>query len=274
MLTGVVSGWFLLALVGCHAEAGGSGCLCDGMAKNWSLDDQSTLVEKDATVSNIPLTLGGGWYKFVFGEPSVAAPYNFIIKGGLHQYTAITIADGYCPGDGFDVLVNGTYLLTTPRVPAVKCNEMISDPDEAFLDSRFSSTKFMLSGSFNLTIVPIDSPYLRGTAFIRADYQHSICKNNIGSNSFMTSPLVNNRGAQSICEKYGVGLLGVKPGNVFSAARTMAACGYQLAWFGTLTLANMPKTNQCLALNATDPNNPDVAIVDCWSKLPVLCEAL
>src|SRR4051812_22723401 len=73
------------------------------------------------------LTLDAGWFKFFFGGSGEETAYTFRF---VHDdYVKIWVTDAYCIGDSFDLYVDGSYLLTTPRVNTDGCRKWSDDPD-------------------------------------------------------------------------------------------------------------------------------------------------
>lgn len=226
----------------------------------------------------VDLPLDGGWYKFYFGQQETPTAYTFRVNSS--DYTQISVTDAYCPGDSWNININGSYLFTTPRVPSRKCDRWTDNPDVALYSPVWSNTKFMLPGSFNLTLFTKDSPFQGGAGFIRADSRLIVCPDSKSPFMLVEQPLVGYNNRESICRRVGGVPAHIMPNNALAAANSMTTCsGMQLAWFGKLSLVQMPKAQSfyttslgCLAFSNRIPGEPSVEIVDCNTPLPVLCQ--
>lgn len=220
------------------------------------------------------LELDGGWFKFFFGPSGAPTAYNFVFN--RPEYVQISITDAYCPGDSFDLFRNGSYLVTTPRVRSGDCHYWEDDPDRAFVDPRFSSTKFSLPGFFNLTISAKDSPYQGGAAFIRAESRLGTCAVTMDNLTIVSSPRVGRVHAERACRRIGAVPAHVTPANAAAIAQGLVKCGYKHAWFGRLSLVDkLPKMRLdlgCLAFSAVDMADPTVEVLPCPQLLPVVCQ--
>lgn len=226
----------------------------------------------------VDLPIDGGWFKFYFGQAGDPTAYIFRIQSD--DYVQISITDAYCPGDDWDVNVDKKYLFTTPRVPSRNCVAWTDNPDVAFYNPIWSSTKFMLPGSFNLTLWTKDSPYKGGAAFIRADSRIVTCSNAVGPFYLITTPLVPYAERASLCRRIGAVPAHVTPNNALFASQSMTNClgADSKLWFGRLSIVQMSalkslekKNLGCLALSNAVPEDPTVTVVDCEAHLPVLC---
>lgn len=240
----------------------------NGIAKGGS---EGSILAK--VVHNQKLELGGGWFKFFFAQAGTETAYTFTFD--YSDYIQISITDAYCPGDAFDLYKDGKYLLTTPRVLSDGCKTSVADPNVAFLDPRWSSTKFMLPGKFNMSIWVKDSPYSGGAAFIRADKRLAVCTKTVSPFTLVTEPLSTFENAAQTCSRVGGVPAHIKPNNALAAAQTLLNCtASHLAWFGQLSLASTKKLGKdlgCLAFNGSNIDDPTVSVVDCNTKLPTLC---
>ena len=222
------------------------------------------------------LELDGGWFKFFFGPAGNMTAYAFHFN--YPDYVQISITDAYCPGDSFDLFRDGHYLITTPRVLSRECQHWESEPDVAFINPIFSSTKFMLPGHFNLTIASKDSPYQGGAAFIRADTRLGTCPV-VGSKLVVVSaPKGDHASAARICKRVDGVPAHVTPSNSATIAQAMSKCGHKNAWFGRLSLVDKHKKMRldlgCLAFSAANVAEPTVEIVNCSTELPIVCQIL
>lgn len=221
------------------------------------------------------LVLDGGWYKFYFGGENTTTAYTFFFNHPYH--VQISITDAYCPGDAFDLYQDGEYLISTPRVRSDNCVGWTDDPNKAFVDAQFSSTKFALPpGPFNLTIHVLDSPFKGGAAFIRADSYTHTCRLALAPFILVTHPMEGYASAKDICKRVGAIPANIDPSNSMNAAQSLVRCGYSQSWFGKLSLKDTTTLKAgdlgCLAFSAANPLDPTVTIVECTKKIPVLCQ--
>jgi hypothetical protein len=230
-------------------------------------------VSKNGNSVIVDLPLDGGWYKFFFGQAGNETAYTF--SAISTDWVQISITDAFCAGDSFDVIKDDEYLITTPRVPGDGCKKWTDNPDVAFTNPLWSSTKFSLEGSFNITLAVRDSPFQGGAAFIRADSRLATCKGSIAPFLLVTAPLVPRDHSAAVCARVNGVPAHLTPANTASAIASLQACGGpQQAWFGKLSLGQAAKANElgCLALSTVVPDDPTVDIVDCQAYLPVLCD--
>jgi len=221
------------------------------------------------------LATGGPWEKFLFGPAGNRTAQLF--RQSLDDWVQVSITDSYCAGDSFDLLINGTYLLTTPRVTVdTNCSIWVDGPEGAWWQPQWSSTKFSLKGPFEMTVVPRDSPFQGGAYFVRADKRATVCAENADL-KMISPPIGPHSSLQDICSQVGGHPATVSPSNALMVSQMMKACGQegvQQAWFGQVELA-VSKTKDplgCLALNVTSGDGLTVAIVDCATALPFLCQ--
>lgn len=263
--------------------------LSDSSAANLNgLETNGADSEKSMNGSRVvvDLELDSGWFKFFFGQ--AGDPTAYIFRLASDDYVQISITDAYCPGDDWDVHIDGKYLLTTPRVPSRHCAAWVDEPDKAFYNPIWSSTKFMLPGKgtrhgFNLTLWTKDSPYKGGAAFIRADSRVVACPEAVEPFFLITSPRVPYAQKESLCKRVGAVPAHITPANALAASRSLSACmrdhhAGSRAWFGRLSLIQMSllkslqaKNLGCLAFSNRIPEDPTVEVVDCNEHLPVLC---
>lgn len=229
---------------------------------------QTKMVAKNVITD---LGLDSGWFKFFFGQANEETAYTFAFD--YDDYVLISITDAYCTGDAFDLYKDGSYLITTPRVPTDGCKRWTDDPDKAFTDPNYSNTKFMLPGKFNMTIWTKDSPYQGGAAFIRADTRLATCEKSIYPFVLVTAPLAKHNQVAQVCKRVGGTPAHIDPKNTPAAAQTLKLCGYKEAWFGRLSLLPRSKSKDlgCLAFTVAIPDDPTVDVVDCNTKLPTIC---
>lgn len=122
-------------------------------------------------VQALPLPANGAWQEFQFGvagspwstEPD-GAPISFDFV--LLNPTFLQVTDAGLSGDRFAVIVNGGARRLT-SVPG-DGGDISLDFDAAFVDSRWSSGSFLLSGgSYSVTGFAIDSPFDAGIGGVR-----------------------------------------------------------------------------------------------------------
>lgn len=230
---------------------------------------------KSDKVAQETLVLDGGWFKFYFGGENTTTAYTFFFD--YPDHVQISITDAYCPGDAFDLYHNNRYLISTPRVRSDNCASWTDDPNKAFADPQFSSTKFALRpGPFNFTIHVLDSPYKGGAAFIRADSYTHTCRHAVAPFIVVTHPMEGYASAKDICKRVGAVPANINHKNSASAAQSLIRCGYTQSWFGKVSLKDMTSLKAgdlgCLAFSAVNPLDPTVVIAECSKKLPVLCQ--
>lgn len=129
----------------------------------------------------IPIAKGGfqnvvahadmGFYAFSFGAPKTYAYQSFQVK--LKEAAWLSITDGFCPGDTFQVFDNGVPLAVTilPTDADLDCATAYDDNAwNCFVGPNHAKrTVFLNPGHHNLTITSITGPYGGGTGFIRLD---------------------------------------------------------------------------------------------------------
>ncbi|PJF20084.1 hypothetical protein PSACC_00119 [Paramicrosporidium saccamoebae] len=216
------------------------------------------------------LELDSGWFKFFFGQSNEETAYTF--KFDYDDYVQISITDAYCAGDSFDLYKNGAYLLTTPLVSTNGCKDWTDNPNVAMKNDIFSSSKFSLPGKFNLTIWSKESPYNGGAAFIRADTRLQTCGPSTNM-VLVTAPLSTHQQVVATCKRVGGKPVHIDPKNTKEAAKLLMDCGRTESWFGRLSLLPRSKAKGlgCLAFTVAIPDDPTVDVLDCATKLPVLC---
>lgn len=271
---------FLLA-VGCVYNVESAGTVASTLKETEEMEMSTrngmpaghTFTRMDSPIP--PLEADGGWYKFYFGAADTQTAYTFAF--GTSDDIRISITDAYCPGDSFRLFRNGSYLITTPRVRSRGCKKWTDDPDKAFIDSEYSNTKFSHPGHFNLTIWAEDSPYNGGAAYIKADTRINTCRAALDPFVLINAPLSMHSKAELFCRKIGGRLAHITPNNAAAAAKSLVRCGHNNAWFGRLSLVPPPVKKSadlgCLAFNADRPADPTVEVLDCSSRLPILCIA-
>lgn len=115
----------------------------------------------------IPLVIDSGWQSFGFGavESSWGTDYQFTLLGT----GSLKVTDAFLSGDQFDVLNSGSSIGLT-SVPGSTGDQIGSNYDAAFADSRWSSREYILSpGSYDISGIVVLSPFQGGGAAIRLD---------------------------------------------------------------------------------------------------------
>ncbi|MCB1009819.1 MAG: IPTL-CTERM sorting domain-containing protein [Acidobacteria bacterium] len=114
------------------------------------------------TASNLWLSFDWGE-----GEPTpTSADYVFAGPGTLR------VVDAFCPGDRFEVYVNGNLVGTTSAPGVTDCDypNETDDPEVAEQDPAYSSGSFDLGGgTHHVTVVTSVNPFEGGGAFLRYD---------------------------------------------------------------------------------------------------------
>jgi hypothetical protein len=127
-----------------------------------------TLAFTGLAQADSPLTVGGGWQEFSFGDVGSAfspQPWTF------HLDTAglLKVTDAYLSGDRFEVFDFGSSLGLT-SLPGSTGDQIGSDYDAAAADSRWSTGFYSLGiGDHSITGTVTLSPYSGGGAALRAD---------------------------------------------------------------------------------------------------------
>lgn len=137
-------------------------------------------VEKGNRVSvnmaaSMPVRVDAGWYSFAYGKPGTVAYRSFMVKNG--QVVQLEVIGCFCPYNYFSVFDNGQPIIVTavngtltPEEDYV-CDPNVTDPNLCAADRNTFSfgIGLLLPGTHNITVVVRDTPYLGGTAFLRAD---------------------------------------------------------------------------------------------------------
>lgn len=248
--------------------------------RNGHIGEAKSANDGNQTRVVVDMTVDAGWFKFFFGQAD--DPTAYVFRFNSNDYVQVSITDAYCPGDAWDLNKDHKYLLTTPRVPTDGCTHWTDNPDVAFYNPIWSSTKFMLPGNFNMTLWTKDSPYQGGAAFIRADSHIVNCSKAVGPFKLITNPKVPHEQVANVCARIGGVPAHVTPNNALAASQTLTNCLGPNAhsWFGKLSLVQMTllkalRENDlgCLALSNAIPEDPTVEVVDCNTLLPTLCLA-
>lgn len=119
-------------------------------------------------IPNLPtqvLTTNGSWQIFQFGDPNTLAQPYFQVY--LAEPAVLRVTDFWCTGDRFDVFAGDRYLGQTGPSSFDKCYTTTTDIEKAFRDPRWSSGTFEIgAGSYQIRIVPVDSPSWTGVGAI------------------------------------------------------------------------------------------------------------
>jgi len=116
------------------------------------------------------LALDGEFTLFNFGDVGSVSDRTFQFEVAPGTQVVFDVTDAYLAGDIFEV-VDATLgsLGTTAFVPADAGNSQL-DPGLTYTDSSFSSGTFLLgSGSFDISIVAVESPFNSGTGYVRGN---------------------------------------------------------------------------------------------------------
>lgn len=122
---------------------------------------------------NVPAHADLGFYAFSFGGSKQYSYQSFTIK--LKNTAFLSVTDCYCPGDTFQVFVDGVPLIVTQNPEAyanVSCIApyYIEDAWACFTGPYHSKSSSILNpGYHNITIATINSAVGGGTGFIRID---------------------------------------------------------------------------------------------------------
>lgn len=111
-----------------------------------------------------------GYYAFNFGKAGRPVRDAFLIHA--ERSLILSVNDCYCTGDAFDVFDCRKFIGRTEGKfdGDGNCNRFSEDPTVCYNSDDWSILYTPLKkGRHNITLVPYDSPYQKGTAFIRAD---------------------------------------------------------------------------------------------------------
>jgi hypothetical protein len=127
-------------------------------------------IEKSADLAlmDIPLVLDADWTNFLFTNVGVPVVPNFVLTTPPLP-TLLQVTDLYCAGDAFVITNDGFYLSATTIPLFVDCQLSTNNATLAHLVPYWSSATLLLTPltSFNLTIIPSQSPWTAGQAAIR-----------------------------------------------------------------------------------------------------------
>lgn len=119
-------------------------------------------------VQATPVTVDGGWVPFSFGGVGSAftdEPFTFT----LASPGVLKVTDAFLSGDQFEIF-DFLISLGPTSVPGSQGDQIGSDYDAAFADSRWSSGAYNLGpGNYSITGVTLASPFNGGGAALRVD---------------------------------------------------------------------------------------------------------
>ena len=122
----------------------------------------------DAVLVDQTLVRDADWTNFLFTNVGVPVVPNFIINTSV-DLTLIQVTDLYCAGDIFAITNNGAPFLSTTDPLGTDCQLSTANATLASTLPYWSSFSFGLPTltTFNITIIPLQSPWTAGTAAIR-----------------------------------------------------------------------------------------------------------
>jgi len=111
-----------------------------------------------------------GLYAFNFGEVgvSIRTKFEFFTKVS----TILTVFDCYCSGDNFAMFDGGDFIGGTLLPLSDKCEFYSDDPFVCYnqINGSWGIAHIRLNpGHHNVTITPYDSPFGKGTGFLRVN---------------------------------------------------------------------------------------------------------
>lgn len=128
---------------------------------------------------NVKIIPDLGFYAFNYKNAGIAVGNSFYYHSD--RPTVVTLLDCFCSGDSFQLFDNGVLLGCTEGsdVGDDTCPHFSSDPNVclfSYENNNKNSNYWGLfgtvlnSGTHNLTIIPVATPYGKGTGFLRVDY--------------------------------------------------------------------------------------------------------
>lgn len=126
---------------------------------------------------NQRVIVDAGYYSFNFGASFVTVRESFTFHS--KRLTTLTVFDCYCNGDQFQVYDTNLEIITTSVPTSIdnSCQGYSDDPYwcQIFGGDQWSNGNAQLNPGFhNITILPLSSPYGKGTGFLRVD---TLCQN-------------------------------------------------------------------------------------------------
>lgn len=120
------------------------------------------------TAQAVPITIGGGWQEFIWGEDGDAwndeGAFTFVSE----SRTSLKVTDVFSPGDQFEVYDDGVLIGTTSTPTAG--GEPTNSFDEAYASPLWGSGEFFLEpGSHSITILTVVDPAGGGAGGLRVD---------------------------------------------------------------------------------------------------------
>lgn len=122
------------------------------------------------TAHAAPVTIGGGWQEFIWGEDEDAwndeGAFTFISESP----TSLKVTDLGRTGDRFDVYDNDVLLGTTSPSTPNEDIDPVFDYEAAYASPLWSSGEFFLEpGSHSITILTVVDPVGMGAGALRVD---------------------------------------------------------------------------------------------------------
>lgn len=152
----------LLSLLQCSAFLFSALVVASKCSENNGFDHTITAVP---AVEDMQPTNSWRFFRFTTAGSPALTRYEFLAPKPFQ----VSITDLYCTGDVFTGLNNGILLGQTP-IPEGEptCLNITLDPEVALKSTAYSSISGTLpSGLYNITIVPVISPWNAGSAAVR-----------------------------------------------------------------------------------------------------------
>lgn len=126
------------------------------------------LVVLGGTTQAAPITIGGGWQQFIWGEDGDAWNDEGAFEFAAESPTNLKVTDLFLTGEQFDVY-DGDILIGTTSMPTSD-ESRTEDYDEAYFSPLWSSGIFHLEpGSHSITIQTIVNSLDIGAGGLRVD---------------------------------------------------------------------------------------------------------
>lgn len=122
------------------------------------------------TYKNVKLVPNAGYYAFNFDVSGISVPTAFYFH--IDRKALLSVFDCFCAGDFFAVYDGGVIINETSAPSITNCYLFSADPNVCFFDSEKSwstATSSLNVGFHNITLLPLVTPYGKGTAFLRVD---------------------------------------------------------------------------------------------------------